>query len=166
MPTPIADMRRQRQAGPRGQDRRHHGRSSSSTMPYYLFDGHAGRRHADRRRPVGAAVAGVHLRRLCARRTTSSSSCPKYVVDEADVDKRAKDAGLRRTGCRCCTSRRTGALNPELPMLGPWKTVQPINTPTWVLERNPVLLGGRHRRQPAAVHRPDQHDAGREPRGR
>ena len=22
-------------------------------------------------------------------------------------------------------------------MLGPWKTVQPINTPTWVLERNP-----------------------------
>ena len=29
------------------------------------------------------------------------------------------------------------ALNPELPVLGPWKTVAPINTPTWVLERNP-----------------------------
>ena len=28
-------------------------------------------------------------------------------------------------------------LNPELPVLGPWKTTTPINTPTWVLERNP-----------------------------
>ena len=28
-------------------------------------------------------------------------------------------------------------LNPELPILTPWKTVSPINTPTWVLERNP-----------------------------
>ena len=29
------------------------------------------------------------------------------------------------------------ALNPDLPILGPWKTARPINTPTWVLERNP-----------------------------
>ena len=28
-------------------------------------------------------------------------------------------------------------LNVELPTLTPWKTVTPINTPTWVLERNP-----------------------------
>ena len=28
-------------------------------------------------------------------------------------------------------------LNTELPTLGPWKTAMPINTPTWVLERNP-----------------------------
>ena len=28
-------------------------------------------------------------------------------------------------------------LNPELPVLTPWKTVTPINTPTWVMERNP-----------------------------
>ena len=47
-------------------------------------------------------------------------------------------------------------LNPELPMLGPWKTVRPINTPTWVLERNPFYYGGRHRGQPASLHRPDR----------
>lgn len=28
-------------------------------------------------------------------------------------------------------------LNPALPTLGPWRTVQPINTPNWVMERNP-----------------------------
>ncbi|MHA1564834.1 MAG: ABC transporter substrate-binding protein, partial [Alphaproteobacteria bacterium] len=28
-------------------------------------------------------------------------------------------------------------LNPDVPRLGPWVTVQPINTPTWVMERNP-----------------------------
>ena len=28
-------------------------------------------------------------------------------------------------------------LNVDLPVLGPWKTSSPINTPTWVLDRNP-----------------------------
>ena len=28
-------------------------------------------------------------------------------------------------------------LNPEVPRLGPWVTTEPINTPTWVMERNP-----------------------------
>ena len=32
------------------------------------------------------------------------------------------------------------ALNPELPVLSPWKTVTPINTPTWTLERNPYSV--------------------------
>ena len=42
-----------------------------------------------------------------------------------------------RTGCRCCTSRRTGRSTPSCRRSGPWSTVQPINTPTWLLERNP-----------------------------
>jgi peptide/nickel transport system substrate-binding protein len=28
-------------------------------------------------------------------------------------------------------------LNPDLPVLGPWRTVRPINNPIWLLERNP-----------------------------
>ena len=32
------------------------------------------------------------------------------------------------------------ALNPDLPVLSPWKTVTPINTPTWTLERNPYSV--------------------------
>src|SRR5439155_875876 len=32
------------------------------------------------------------------------------------------------------------ALNPELPVLSPWKTATPINTPTWTLERNPYSV--------------------------
>jgi peptide/nickel transport system substrate-binding protein len=34
-------------------------------------------------------------------------------------------------------NRINWAQNTELPVLGPWKTVSPINTPTWTLERNP-----------------------------
>ncbi|MDQ2682197.1 MAG: ABC transporter substrate-binding protein, partial [Chloroflexota bacterium] len=29
------------------------------------------------------------------------------------------------------------SLNPDLPILGPWRTVQPVNTPNWTMERNP-----------------------------
>jgi peptide/nickel transport system substrate-binding protein len=32
------------------------------------------------------------------------------------------------------------SLNPELPVVSPWKTVTPINTPTWTLERNPYSV--------------------------
>jgi peptide/nickel transport system substrate-binding protein len=34
-------------------------------------------------------------------------------------------------------NRTNWALNVDLPVLGPWKTVSPINTPTWAMERNP-----------------------------
>ena len=33
--------------------------------------------------------------------------------------------------------KRNWRLNIDLPVLGPWKTTTPINTPTWTLERNP-----------------------------
>ena len=29
------------------------------------------------------------------------------------------------------------SLNPDLPVLGPWRTVSPVNTPNWTMERNP-----------------------------
>jgi peptide/nickel transport system substrate-binding protein len=60
---------------------------------------------------------------------------PKY-SSEDDVTRRAKAAGFDswRSYFRSYTS---WALNAELPVLGPWKTVSPINTPNWNLERNP-----------------------------
>ena len=33
------------------------------------------------------------------------------------------------------------ALNPECPVITPWRTVSPINTPLWALERNPYFWG-------------------------
>ncbi|MCC7367087.1 MAG: ABC transporter substrate-binding protein [Chloroflexi bacterium] len=32
------------------------------------------------------------------------------------------------------------ALNPDLPVVSPWKTTQPANTPNWTLERNPYSI--------------------------
>jgi peptide/nickel transport system substrate-binding protein len=62
---------------------------------------------------------------------------PKYVgMDEAN--KRAKDAGFDGW-VAYIKNRWDWRLNPELPTLTPWKTVTPINTPTWVLERNPYF---------------------------
>jgi peptide/nickel transport system substrate-binding protein len=31
------------------------------------------------------------------------------------------------------------ALNVELPVVGPWRTTNPVNTPSWILERNPYF---------------------------
>jgi peptide/nickel transport system substrate-binding protein len=60
---------------------------------------------------------------------------PKYSsLDE--VDKKAKAAGFD-SWKSFLRFRTNWTLNTELPVVGPWKTVSPINTPTWTLERNP-----------------------------
>ena len=52
------------------------------------------------------------------------------------MTKKAKAAGF--DGWVSYIRNRTNwALNTELPTLGPWKTVSPINTPNWNMERNP-----------------------------
>jgi peptide/nickel transport system substrate-binding protein len=60
---------------------------------------------------------------------------PKYTsADEAT--RKAKALGF--DGWVSYFRNRTNwALNVELPTVGPWKTVSPINTPTWGMERNP-----------------------------
>jgi hypothetical protein len=63
---------------------------------------------------------------------------PKY-VSEAELDNKVKDAKYD-SWVRMFHARNDWALNPELPVLSPWRTVTPINTPTWTLERNPYSV--------------------------
>jgi peptide/nickel transport system substrate-binding protein len=60
---------------------------------------------------------------------------PKYSSEDA-VNARAKSEGFD-SWVRMLNAKKDWNLNAELPILGPWRTVRPINTPTWVLERNP-----------------------------
>jgi peptide/nickel transport system substrate-binding protein len=62
---------------------------------------------------------------------------PKYSSQEA-VDKMAKDAGYDNW-VSLLKFKNDWALNPELPTVAAWKTTSPINTPNWVLERNPYF---------------------------
>jgi peptide/nickel transport system substrate-binding protein len=85
---------------------------------------------------------------------------PKYSSEEA-ATKRAKDLGFD-SWVSLLKNRYSWALNNELPVMTPWKTVSPINTPTWSMERNPYFWAVGHCGESAAVHRQDHDDAGRE----
>jgi peptide/nickel transport system substrate-binding protein len=63
---------------------------------------------------------------------------PKY-GNQAELDKKAKDAKFD-SWVRYFLNRNSWEGNPDLPVLSPWKTVTPINTPTWTLERNPYSV--------------------------
>ena len=60
---------------------------------------------------------------------------PKY-TPQADLDRQAREANVENW-IALFKLKSQYFLNPEMPMLGPWRTVSPINTPNWVLERNP-----------------------------
>jgi len=62
---------------------------------------------------------------------------PKYAGKD-EADRKAKAAGFDNW-VAYIKNRWDWRLNPELPVLTPWRTVTPINTPTWVLERNPYF---------------------------
>jgi peptide/nickel transport system substrate-binding protein len=63
---------------------------------------------------------------------------PKYVSKD-QLDQRVKESKFDNW-VRLFLFKNDWALNPELPVLSPWKTVTPINTPTWILERNPYSI--------------------------
>ncbi|MCC6179755.1 MAG: ABC transporter substrate-binding protein [Chloroflexi bacterium] len=64
---------------------------------------------------------------------------PKYIgADKATQI--ARDAGIDGW-IQLLKFKNNYQLNPEVPVLTPWKTVQPINTPVWTLERNPYYFG-------------------------
>ena len=60
---------------------------------------------------------------------------PKY-TPQADLDRMAAEAEVE-DWIALLRLKNQWSLNPELPVLGPWRSVQPINTPTWLMERNP-----------------------------
>lgn len=60
---------------------------------------------------------------------------PKY-TSQAELDAMARDAKVENW-VALFKLKSQWYLNPDLPVLGPWRTVSPINTPNWVLERNP-----------------------------
>lgn len=64
---------------------------------------------------------------------------PKYSSVE-QVNATAKAAGFENW-VQMLHFKKDWSLNPELPTLGPWKTVRPINNPVWLLERNPYFYG-------------------------
>src|SRR5213594_2165250 len=63
---------------------------------------------------------------------------PKY-VGQAELDKKVRDAKFD-SWVRQFLFKNDWALNPELPVLTPWKTATPSNTATWTLERNPYSV--------------------------
>lgn len=63
---------------------------------------------------------------------------PKYVSKE-ELDKKIADAKFKNW-VALFKFKGDWSLNPELPVISPWKTTSPINTPTWALERNPYCF--------------------------
>jgi peptide/nickel transport system substrate-binding protein len=62
---------------------------------------------------------------------------PKYVSKD-ELDKQIAEAKVD-TWVLLLKNKNNYQLNPECPVLTPWRTVSPINTPNWVLERNPYF---------------------------
>jgi len=60
---------------------------------------------------------------------------PTY-TPQAQLDEIAKAAGFDNWVSHF-KFKLNWRLNVDLPVLGPWKTTSPINTPTWTLDRNP-----------------------------
>ncbi len=63
---------------------------------------------------------------------------PKYASKE-QLDGEVKAAGFDNW-VNLLKFKNDWALNPDLPVVTPWVTKQPINNPTWVMERNPYSI--------------------------
>src|SRR5215475_14306286 len=63
---------------------------------------------------------------------------PKYASKD-DLAKRIAEAKAD-SWVTLLKDKNDACRNPDLPVVTPWKTVSPINTPTWILERNPYSV--------------------------
>jgi peptide/nickel transport system substrate-binding protein len=104
-------------------------------VPFYLFEelmmgdtligGGQAVRQSDKRSYGGYAPAH-YLKQFL----------PDYAGGEEAANAAAKEAGYDNWVARFHFAK-DWTLNPELPVVGPFRTTQPINNPTWVMERNP-----------------------------
>jgi len=62
---------------------------------------------------------------------------PTY-TSKADLDKLIAENNVT-TWVELITAKNDWSLNPDSPVLGPWKTVQPMKTAAWILQRNPYF---------------------------
>jgi peptide/nickel transport system substrate-binding protein len=63
---------------------------------------------------------------------------PKYASKD-DLAKKLAELKFE-TWVTMFKNRNDACRNPDLPVVTPWKTVSPITTPTWILERNPFSV--------------------------
>ena len=103
-------------------------------VPYFLFEdimagdtamggGQAVRQAA--KVSFGAYAPGHYLKQFL----------PKYSSVEA-ANARAKQEGFENW-VQMLHFKKDWELNPDVPVLGPWRSVRPINNAIWLLERNP-----------------------------
>jgi peptide/nickel transport system substrate-binding protein len=85
----------------------------------------------------GNALQGKNLMGGFAPKHYLQQFHPRYVGKEA-VDKLVKAAG-QDNWVNFMKLKNDWSLNPDLPTVTAWKTTTPINTPTWILERNPYF---------------------------
>jgi peptide/nickel transport system substrate-binding protein len=100
--------------------------------PYYLFeDLISGNTNVG----DGHATAGERFMGSFAPAHYLKQFHPKYVSQD-ELTRKVQEAKFDNW-VSLLKFKNDWTLNPELPVLTPWKTVSPINTPTWALERNP-----------------------------
>ena len=102
--------------------------------PYYLFiDVLAGATHLG-----GHAYQGPSARGMFAPAHYMEQFHPAFAGEE-EVAKIVEAEELDNW-VTLFKQKNDWALNPDLPVVTPWRTVQPITEPTWVLERNPYSI--------------------------
>jgi peptide/nickel transport system substrate-binding protein len=62
---------------------------------------------------------------------------PKYTA-QAQIDQAVAASGLDNW-VSLIKQKQNYQINPDCPVMTPWRTVSPINTPNWTLERNPFF---------------------------